>query len=217
MIRKFNEVEGRYIERVEGQERFAYSLSDTEDFYDMIEWQEKGGYQGAVISFYDLESGEVFTPFPKKRNVMYGRPVFLEGKYFFLQGDFDEKKITLYSFTTPTAPVAVTQLDVEKLDLLNLKIVGEKVHIISHDEKVHGYYPEEFAFDLEPNETVELIADGKVYVEAWIEEGWDCENDCPNGDYRFYHKLIAKDFEGNVLSEEVGQLYHGSDGTWWVS
>ena len=54
MIRKFNEVDGRYIERVEGQERFAYSLSDTEDFYDMIEWQEKCGYQGAVISFYDL-------------------------------------------------------------------------------------------------------------------------------------------------------------------
>ncbi len=217
MIKKFNEVQGRYIERIEGQERFAYSLSDTEDFYDMLEWQEKGGYQGAVISFYDLESGEVFTPFPKKRNVMYGCPVFLEGKYYFLQGDFDEKKITLYSFTSPLEPAAVTQLDVEKVDLLNLKIIGEKAQVISQDTKVRGYYPEEFSFDLAPNETVELIADGKVYIEAWIEEGWDCENDCPKGDYKFYHKLIVKDFEGNTISEEIGQLYHGTDGTWWIS
>ena len=217
MIHSFSQVEGVYIERVEGQERLAYSLSDRDDFYDMLEWQEQGGYQGATLTFYDLQTGTVDRPFPKMKNVMYGTPVYLEDAVFFLQGNFDIGKVTLFRYTQETGARPVTELNIEEIDLLNLKIIGEQVHIISQDRKVHCYYPETFSFDLAGNETVELISDGKVYIEAWIEEGWDTEKDAPTENYKFYHNLILKDFEGNTLSEEKGQLYHSADGSWWIS
>ena len=36
------------------------------------------------------------------------------------------------------------------------------------------------------NESVALIDNGKVYIDAWIEEGWDDENDCATDDYKYY-------------------------------
>ena len=79
------------------------------------------------------------------------------------------------------------------------------------------YYPEVFSFKLEGNETVSLIDEDKVYVEAWIEEGWDEKLGCASENYKYYSKILVKDFEGNVLSEEIGQLYQDNDGTWWIS
>ena len=54
-------------------------------------------------------------------------------------------------------------------------------------------------------------------VEAWVEEDWDEEQECPGPNYQFYDRVIVKDFEGRTLSEEVGSLYEGEDGTWWIS
>lgn len=52
-LNRFEVVSGKYIEEISGQSRIGYSMSDTTDFYDMIEWSKKGGYQGSIISFYD--------------------------------------------------------------------------------------------------------------------------------------------------------------------
>jgi hypothetical protein len=38
-------------------------MSDNEDLYDLIAWSERGGYQGAVLYFYDFETGDVYQPF----------------------------------------------------------------------------------------------------------------------------------------------------------
>lgn len=62
-----------------------------------------------------------------------------------------------------------------------------------------------------------LIDEDKVYVEAWIEEGWDEELGCASENYKYYSKVLVKDFWGNTLSEEIGQLYQNDDGTWWIS
>ena len=75
----------------------------------------------------------------------------------------------------------------------------------------------EFFFPLKHNESVIFIEDGKVYIEAWIEEGWDDENNCATDDYKYYDKIIVKDFAGNKISEEVGCLNKGPDGNWWIS
>lgn len=103
------------------------------------------------------------------------------------------------------------------MDLYNLRIVGNPVHIISQREELRCYYPEAFSFPLEPNETVCFIEDGMVYIEAWIEEGWDDVNDRATDEYNYYHKVRVKDFQGNLISEEVGALSQAADGTWWIS
>lgn len=217
MIKKFKKTEGKYIEKIVGQDKLAYAMSDHEDFYDLIEWSKRGGYQGSVISFYDFETGDVYQPFEKKKNVVYSPPAFADGFYYFLQGDYDEDMVTLYRYYPNTTLKPVVALKMDEIDLYNLNIVGNPVHIISQDDIFRCYYPKAFSFPLKPNESVLLIEDDRVYIEAWIEEGWDDENDCATDKYNYYNKVITKDYHGNILSEEVGALHQSADGTWWIS
>ena len=60
MIKRFDRIEGRYIEKIYGQDRLAYAHTDTSDLYDLVEWAERGGYSGSVILFYDLTIGTVY-------------------------------------------------------------------------------------------------------------------------------------------------------------
>ena len=62
-----------------------------------------------------------------------------------------------------------------------------------------------------------FIEDEKIYFESWVEEGWNDKNDCATDNYDLYYKVIVKDFSGNTLSEEVGDLYQAADGTWWIA
>ena len=217
MIRRFDQVFGRYIEKIPGQERFAFALSDQEDFYDQIEWAKRGGYQGAVIRFYDLSCGTVFTPFPKKRDVLYSTPVYAENVFWFLQGDFETGKIRLIRYLPGEEPETAAEFPVNEVELYNLQIVGEKVHVISQKDEFRCYYPKSFSFPLSPNETVCFIEDGKVFLEAWIEEGWDEAHDCATDTYEFYHQVIVKNEEGQTLSMERGSLFQAPDGTWWIA
>lgn len=217
MIKRFKQVEGNYIEKIVGQERFAYAHSDSSDFYDMVGWAERGGYQGSVIIFYDYETGNVYKPFGKKRNVLYSNPAYVNEEYYFLQGDFNEKKITLYRYYPEKVLEKVTELGTDEVNLYNLGIMGRQVHIVSQEDKFECYYPEKISMPLKPNESVILIENGKIYIEAWIEEGWDNENDCATNEYKYYNKIIIKDYEGHTLSEEIGALNQAPDGTWWIS
>ena len=217
MVRRFKSVNGKYIEKIYGQDRLAFAMSDNEDLYDLIAWSERGGYQGAVLYFYDFETGDVYQPFEKKRNVVYSRPEFADGYYYFLQGDYDAKTVVLYRYFPDDLLAPVVTLPLDDVDLYNLRIVGNPVHIISQNEALRCYYPEAFSFPLEPNETVCFIEDGRVYIEAWIEEGWDDENDQATDEYNYYHKVVVKDFHGNLISEEIGALGQAADGTWWMS
>lgn len=219
MIKKFNKVDGRYVERIYGQERFGYSQSDFEDLYDLIKWAEQGGYQGSELQFYDFYNGKVYKPFDKKRNVIYGNPVYAEKFFYFLQGDYGQKKITLYRYMPESVLDAVKEFDIEEVNLYNLKIIGTPVHIISQgdEEGFRCYYPEKISFPLQEQESVILIEDERIYLEKWVEEGWDDENDCAQDTYQYYSKIIIKDFSGNTISEEIGCLNQSANGDWWIS
>ncbi len=218
MLKRFSEVNGLYIEKIYGQERLAFAMSDTSDLYDLVEFAERGGYQGSVIKFYDFENGNVYTPFEKKRDVIYSKPEYADGFYYFLQGDYGIKKVTLFKYLPGEVPEEVAAFGTDEVDLYNLQIVGDKVHVISQDgEAFRCYYPVEISFPLEGNETVVLVTDDRVYVEKWIEEGWDEENDCASDEYRFYDMAVVRDYEGNVVSEEVGAIYRAADGTYWMA
>ena len=59
MVKYFESPMGKYIEKIIGQDRLAFAQSDSNDFYDMIEWAKRGGYQGSIIIFYDFENGQI--------------------------------------------------------------------------------------------------------------------------------------------------------------
>ena len=219
MIKKFDRIEGRCIEEIYGQDRFGYSQSDFEDLYDLIEWAEQGGYQGSELWFYDFYTGKVYKPFDKKRNVVYGAPVYAEKFLYFLQGDYDKKKVTLYRYMPEKVLETVAEFNMEEVNLYNLTIIGNPLYVISQDNEdgFRCYYPEKISFPLHERESVVLIEDEKVYLEKWIEEGWDDENDCPTDAYQYYNRIIIKDFVGNTISEEIGCLNRSANGDWWLS
>ena len=99
----------------------------------------------------------------------------------------------------------------------NLRIIGEDVYIVSEDDEFVSYYPESFRFSKGVNESVSMIADQKVYLSAWVEEGWDDENDGETEEYNYYEKVVERDFKGNLLSETLGSLQQHADGTWWIA
>lgn len=51
-------------------------------------------------------------------------------------------------------------------------------------------------------------------MKAWVEQGWDKENNCLSEEYK-YNKVVVRDFNGTVLSEELGSLDQRPDGTWY--
>ncbi|MEY8369220.1 hypothetical protein AALA24_10680 [Anaerovoracaceae bacterium 42-11] len=217
MLRYFNKTCGAYIETIAGQKRLAYANLDEIDFYDLIEICKKGVCPGSEIRFYDFENGNVYVPFEKKRNTIYGVPVYVGGFYYFLQGDYDKKKITLYRYLPEEEPEVVTVLSMKEVPLYNLQIIGSPVHIISEDERFTCFFPQKFSFPKKSNESGAFIADGRVYFDAWVEEDWDEERNQPGDRYKYYNMVIVRDYEGNIISEEVGSLHQAADGTWWIA
>ena len=146
MLKRFEKVTGSYIETIAGQKRFAFSHSDTADFYDLPERLQYSSYPGSVLRFYDLVTGKVYQPFDKRQDVLYGNPVFLEGKYYFLQGTFPAMSSGSTSGSRIAVCRQVTQLPIKEVNLYNLHIIGDSVHIVSQDEQFVCYYPQKFSF-----------------------------------------------------------------------
>lgn len=217
MIKYFQNVEGNYIEKIDGQERFAYSQSDMVDFYELAELMEHGGYRGSTIKFYDLYSGAVYSPFEEKQNVAFGNPVYSRGLYYFLKADYNEEAVILYSCYPGKTLETVREFELTDLSMYNLRVIGDEIHVISEDDALKCYYPEQFSFRLGEHESVVLIDQGIVYCQKWIETGWNHEKNCRDDDYRYYDRIVLRNFKGKVISEKNGSLFHNSDGTWWVS
>ena len=218
MNRRFERILGHAIEMIPGQERFAYALSDTQDLYDLLEWEKHGGYRGSVLYVYDLQSGAVHQPFPQVRDVAYGAPHYVEGAFYLLQGSVAENRIAVYRYIPGQAPQCLFTLPADQVDLYNLRLIGNPVHLVSEDgDLFRSDSPEAFAFRLSPEESVLWIEGDKVYTQLWVEEGWDEENDCQSPDYAYYYKTRIRDRTGSILSEEVGSLFRAPTGEWWMS
>lgn len=184
-----------------GTERYAYGLSDFTDSWELKDWQELGGYQGSVLYLYDLQESKVYIPFKKKKNVIYQMPLFSDGMIYFLQVDYDDNKVNLYRVSSSLELEKITDLSIDEVNLYNIRLIGEGVHITSQDESFICYYPESFEIKLEVNESVLCIDDEKIYISVWIEEG--VENDEITKDYTYYEKIRVKDKSGNLISEEI--------------
>ncbi len=198
-----------------GTERYAYGLSDFTDSWELKDWQELGGYQGSVLYLYDLQESKVYIPFKKKKNVIYQMPLFSDGMIYFLQVDYDDNKVNLYRVSSSLELEKITDLSIDEVNLYNIRLIGEGVHITSQDESFICYYPEAFEIKLETNESVICIYDEKIYISVWIEEG--VENDEITKDYTYYEKIRVKDKSGNLISEEIGSLTQFPDGKWRIS
>lgn len=124
---------------LDGTDRYAYSLSDFVDAWDLKDWQENGGYQGSVLYLYDLYENKVYVPFEKKRNIVYQMPLFYDDMIYFLQVDYDNQTVNLYRVSPSVELEKVTDLSIGEVNLHNIGLTGEDVHITSQDESFVDY------------------------------------------------------------------------------
>lgn len=218
-FKEFSEINGDYIEEIPGQARFAYGISDMDDLFeieDIIKYD--GFYKGSLIRFYDYQTGEVYLPFEQKENIAYGRPIYIRNIFYILQVDFNEGLANIYKYNPGKVLEKIFDYKIKDLSTYNLELIGSDLHLISQDsEKLEIYYPYRKTVKLAGSESVILIDDGKVYINRWIEEGWDDEKDRAGEDYSYYDKLIIKDLDSNIIEERIGNLYQSPDGTWWLA
>lgn len=219
IYKEFSEITGQYVEEIPGQDRFAYGTSDMDDFFEIEDIiKHDGSYKGSVIRFYDYQTRKIYLPFEQKENISYGRPIFIDGIFYILQVDFNEGFANIYKYYPGQILEKVFDYKIKDLSTYNLELRGNDLHLISQDsESLEIYYPYRKTLSLEANESVILIDDGKVYINRWIEEGWDDEKNIASEDYSYYDKLIIKDFDSNIIEERIGNLYQRHDGTWWLA
>ena len=219
IYKEFSQVKGEYVEAISGQTRFAYSISDIEDLFEIEEIVNHDGfYRGNEICFYDYETSEIHKPFDLKKNIAYGRVIFIDNNFYILQVDFNDGLANIYKYYPGEILDKITDYKINDLSTYNLELIGSDLHLISQDsETLEIYYPYRKTVKLAGNESALLIDDGKVYINAWIEEGWDEEKDEEGEDYCYYDKLVIKDFDSNIIEEKLGSLTQGPDGTWWLA
>ena len=219
IFKEFSEVKGEYVEEIAGQSRFAYSISNSDDLFEIEETVKIDGfYKGNEICFYDYKTSEIYRPFDLKKNIAYGRVIFIDNSFYILQVDFNEGLVNIYKYYPGEILEKITDYKVKDLSTYNLELVGLDLHLISQDsETLEIYYPYRKTIKLEVSESALFIDDGKVYINRWIEEGWDDEKDEAGEDYKYYDKLIIKDFDSNIIEERLGSLHQSPDGTWWLA
>lgn len=219
IFKEFSEVKGEYVEEIAGQARFAYSISNSDDLFEIEETVKiVGFYKGNEICFYDYKTSEIYRPFDLKKNIAYGRVIFIDNSFYILQVDFNEGLVNIYKYYPGEILEKITDYKVKDLSTYNLELVGIDLHLISQDsETLEIYYPYRKTVKLEVSESALFIDDGKVYINRWIEEGWDDEKDEAGEDYKYYDKLIIKDFDSNIIEERLGSLHQSPDGTWWLA
>lgn len=219
IYKEFTEVKGEYLDEIPGQARFAYGTSGMEDCFEVEDIiKHDGYYKGSVIRFYDYKTGKVYLPFEHKKNISYGKTIYIGNIFYILQVDFNEGLANVYKYYPGETLEKVFDYKIKDLSTYNLEIIGSDLHLISQDsERLEIYYPYRKTVKLAGNESALFIDDGKVYINAWIEEDCDDENDVPGEDHRYYEKIIIKDLDSNIIEERIGSLHQGPDGIWWLA
>lgn len=214
-INRMAVVQGLNLEPVPGQLRYGCGMTDFEDFYDIAEYVNEKAYLGNQIVFGNYETGAVYTPFEKERNIAYGGVEWIEGYFYFLKADFSKKTVTIMQYRPDWDCKECFSIGMAEVELYNLRIVGTPIHLISQSEEMRCYYPEQFSIKLSARESVIEIVDNHIYCSCWEEEGVaECEI---TEDYKYYEKLIVRNRFGDVVSEEPGALTRLPNGQWWLS
>lgn len=96
-------------------------------------------------------------------------------------------------------------------------LYSDPVYLLSERDEVRCYFPTPFRFPLGEHESVQFVHDGKMYLENWVEEGWDDAQDRATEDSRMYSETVVRDVSGRELSREVGGLFPSADGDGWMA
>lgn len=182
----------------------------------------------ALIHYPD---GKVFKPFEIRENIYVEKPVFLNGKIYFLEVDFDKKvmrviyidseelissnfedgkesnedkfcNISIEDIKHVEAEISLSE--VEDCYNLMLKISPMMITRAGNDGYFEIIYPEKKRYNIDVREGFDFRNGDDMYFASWDE----------NPEYEDF--IVVRDYEsGEVKSVEKGSIFRMPNGEMW--
>ena len=227
VIREIKGLENGYFENIEGTSEWYYSHVSSKSFCDLYEAEEivNDGYTfvGMGCALIHYPDGKVFKPFEIRENIYVEKPVFLNGKIYFLEVDFDKKvmrviyidseelissnfedgkesneekfcNISIEDIKHVEAEISLSE--VEDCYNLMLKISPMMITRAGNDGYFEIIYPEKKRYNIDVREGFDFRNGDDMYFASWDE----------NPEYEDF--IVVRDYEsGEVKSIEKGSIF----------
>ena len=235
VIREIKGLENGYFENIEGTSEWYYSHVSSKSFCDLYEAEEivSDGYTfvGMSCALIHYPDGKVFKPFEMRENIYVEKPVFLNGKIYFLEVDFDKKvmrviyidseelissnfedgkeskedkfcNISIEDIKHVEAEISLSE--VEDCYNLMLKISPMMITRAGNDGYFEIIYPEKKRYNIDVREGFDFRNGDDMYFASWDE----------NPEYEDF--IVVRDYEsGEVKSVEKGSIFRMPNGEMW--
>ena len=235
VIREISGIENGFFERVDGTSEWYYSHVSSKSFCDLYEAEEivNDGYTfvGMNCVLIHYPDGKVFKPFEIRENIYVEKPVFLNGKIYFLEVDFDKKvmrviyidseelissnfedgkesnedkfcNISIEDIKHVEAEISLSE--VEDCYNLMLKISPMMITRAGNDGYFEIIYPEKKRYNIDVREGFDFRNGDDMYFASWDE----------NPEYEDF--IVVRDYEsGEVKSVEKGSIFRMPNGEMW--
>lgn len=235
VIREIKGLENGYFENIEGTSEWYYSHVSSKSFCDLYEAEKivNDGYTfvGMGCALIHYPDGKVFKPFEIKENIYVEKPVFLNGKIYFLEVDFDKKvmrviyidseelissnfedgkesnedkfcNISIEDIKHVKAEISLSEVE----DCYNLMLKIDPVMITrgGNDGYFEIIYPEKKRYNIDVREGFDFRNGDDMYFASWDE----------NPEYEDF--IVVRDYEsGEVKSVEKGSIFRMPNGEMW--
>ncbi len=235
VIREISGIENGFFERVDGTSEWYYSHVSSKSFCDLYEAEEivNDGYTfvGMNCVLIHYPDGKVFKPFEIRENIYVEKPVFLNGKIYFLEVDFDKKvmrviyidseelissnfedgkesnedkfcNISIEDIKHVEAEISLSEA--EDCYNLMLKISPMMITRAGNDGYFEIIYPEKKRYNIDVREGFDFRNGDDMYFASWDE----------NPEYEDF--IVVRDYEsGEVKSVEKGSIFRMPNGEMW--
>lgn len=225
VIREIKGLENGYFENIEGTSEWYYSHVSSKSFCDLYEAEEivNDGYTfvGMGCALIHYPDGKVFKPFEIRENIYVEKPVFLDGKIYFLEVDLDKKIMSLIYIDSEElisgdfdedksiedmkhVEAEISLLEVEDCYNLMLKIAPVMITRDGNDGYFEIIYPEKKIYNIEDREGFDFRNGDDMYFASWDE----------NPEYEDF--VVVRDYEGGEVKRvEKGSIFRMPNGEMW--
>jgi len=209
---KIEGISEAYPELVDGTMDWYFCQEGKNCFCDLYEAEEifKSGenFSGMTCHLIHYPEGTVHSPFRVKENVYIGKPIWDNGKLYFLSVDFHKQKIQIYSYSPDNQdnemikemPLGVVE------DCYNLMLKVSPVMLCrdANDGIYEIVWPENKKIEIGKTEGL-LFRDGDdLYFSEWYE------------DPEYHENVIIRDLNtGEIKEKYSGYLCKLPKGVYW--
>lgn len=199
-------------------DKWLYQISDFTDFYDLNMMASIGeDLKGSELVFISYPEGRTYKPFKIEKGIYYQEPTYYEEALYFIKADFNQKSLAIIKYLPEEdKKEEIFLVDIEKINLYNLKLDRFPLMLVSQDENLEIYYPERLTIKKKANESFLFRDRDNFYFEAWFESGLE-RNGSLGSDYGYHEEIVIKDKNSSVLLQKRGCIFEMKNGEIWTN